>query len=644
MFGQKRNARREQHLLALLLGLLLAAAVFATPPGAALASVITSLRTSSVLDRAAQAQASIHFGAPTPPVATLGAAPDPAALQALQQAELTDTGATANEQFGCAVAISGNTALVGAPYESLNGTPGAGAVFVFTRSGTNWSQQAELTDANGGNFGCSVALSGDTALVGAEYGGVDGSGMAVVFTHSGTGWSQTAELTAPGPPGGNKFGCSVALSGDTALVGAPQGSGGGAAYVFTGSGSEWSLQADLSGGNVFGCSVALSGDTALIGAEGETVDSSALAGAAFVFVRSGTSWSQQAELTADTETDASLGCSVALTADTALVGAKCKTELTQPYAGAAFVFTRSGTRWLQQAALTASDVTWCGYFGSSVALSGNAALVGAPARGGVGAAYVFTRSGVAWSQQARLTSPDATADFFGTCVAISGGAALVGAPYKTLDGKDAAGAAYMDLLDGTSPVTTSSGLHELASSAWQNAPALVTLSASDDPGGYGVAGTYYAIDGGATQTYTAPFALHDGAHAVTYWSVDNLSNVEAAHVGYVSIDSKAPTALARALTLKAAMVKKGKFITLRLSIADPLPSCGRAVLNVTQTTKTGKQLWRLVKVGQPTNRALVVSYKLRKSLKKGTYFMVCSATDAAGNVQALATKVRLKIN
>ena len=230
------------------------------------------------------------------PVPSLQSASDTLALLAAQQAELTAPYATYEGMFGCSVALSGDTALVGA-----NGT-----AYVFTRSGTTWSQQATLTDPNwssGDEFGAPVALDGDTALVsspGQVVDGYYGVGAVYVFTRSNTTWSLQATLADPNwSPGATNhhFGYPLALSGDTALVGA-----NGGPDVFTRSGTSWSQQAELSAsdaapGDDFGDSVALSGDTALVGDRNKTVGGQADIGAVYVFTRSGTSWSQQAELT-----------------------------------------------------------------------------------------------------------------------------------------------------------------------------------------------------------------------------------------------------------------------------------------------------------------------------------------------------------
>jgi hypothetical protein len=343
-----------------------------------------------------------------------------------QDATLAAPGGAAGDNLGYAVALSGDTALVGASSRNSN----TGAAYVFTRSGPVWSQTATLTAAGGAAddyFGWSVALSGDTAIVGA-YGRNGYTGAAYVFTRSGSAWSQTATLTAAGGDEGGSLGWSVALSGDTALVCASsRDSNRGAAYVFTRSGSVWSQTATLtaaggSSGDRLGQSVALSGDTAIVGAYGRN----GYTGAAYVFTRSGSAWSQTATLTAPSgATRDYFGWAVALSGDTAIAGAAGRSN----YTGAAYVFTRSGSVWSQVATLTAAGGAAWDQLGSCVALSGDTGIVGATGRNhDAGAAYVFTRSGTAWSQTATLTAAGgAGRDYFGNSVALSGNTAIAGA-------------------------------------------------------------------------------------------------------------------------------------------------------------------------------------------------------------------------
>lgn len=309
-------------------------------------------------------------------------------------------------------------------------------------------------------FGYSVALSGDTALVSARLDDDrgDASGSAYVFVRSGSVWTEQQKLTASDGAEGDCLGSSLSLSGDTALVGATgsdvHGSGSGCAYVFVRTGGVWSEQQKLAASDGaaedgFGGSVALSGATALVGASGDD-DRGTDSGSAYVFVRSGGNWTQQSKLTAQNEAeDWHFGSSVALAGDTALVGATGEDR----DRGAAYAFVRSGATWTQEQRLVASDAAISDCFGGSVALWGDTALVGAIGdddRGeGSGSAYVFLRSGRTWTQRQKLTAPDGAAiDFFGESVALCGDTALVAVPHDD-DKGDASGSVWLLRLQTT---------------------------------------------------------------------------------------------------------------------------------------------------------------------------------------------------
>ncbi len=335
------------------------------------------------------------------------------AQQAYLKASNTEQGDAFGDAFGWSVAVSGDTVVVGTYVESSNATgvdgdqsdnsaPFAGAVYVFIRNGTNWTQQAYLKASNteaGDRFGFSVAVSGDTLVVGASSEdsgatGVDGdqsdnsapsSGAAYVFVRSGTTWSQQAYLKASNTDAGDNFG-RVAISGDTVVVGASgessnaTGANGnqsdnsapssGAAYVFMRSGTTWSEQAYLKASNTdagdfFGSSVAISGDTVVVGAYFEDSNATGVngdqsnnsgtnSGAAYVFVRTGTNWSQPAYLKAsNTDTDDHFSLSVAISGDAVVVGAPDEasnstgvngnqSNNSASHSGAAYIFTGLG--------------------------------------------------------------------------------------------------------------------------------------------------------------------------------------------------------------------------------------------------------------------------------------------------------------
>ena len=396
----------------------------------------------------------------------------------VQQAYLKASNTGVSDIFGSVVAISGDTIVIGAPYESSsatgvngdqsNGSPGSGAAYVFVRTGTNWSQQAYLKASNtheNNVFGMAVAVSGDTVVVGAEFessgsAGVNGdgsnlsapgAGAAYVFVRTGTRWAQQAYLKASNPDGGlivggnpygDWFGGSVAVSGDLIVVGAPyedsnatgvdgdqsdnSAVASGAAYVFARTGNTWSQQAYLKASNtaasgLFGGAVSISGDTIVVGAPGEQT--------AYVFAHTGNTWSQQARVKASNTGGAySFGGAVSISGDTVVVGAYLEasdatgvdgdeSDNSAYGSGAAYVFLRSGTSWTQQAYLKASNTEAGDSFGfgdagawaGAVSISGDTVVVGAVGEAsnatgvngnqasnsspGSGAAYVFTGLG-----------------------------------------------------------------------------------------------------------------------------------------------------------------------------------------------------------------------------------------------------------
>jgi hypothetical protein len=415
----------------------------------------------------------------------------------VQQAYLKASNTRLVSSFGAAVAISGDTIVVGAYGEDSNGTGvngdqwtfdtvDSGAAYIFVRNGTNWSQQAYLKASNPetfDNFGWSVAVSGDTAVVGAynEASGTTGvngsqtnntapgSGAAYVFVRSGNKWTQQAYLKASNTQSNDNFGHAVALSGNTVVVAADNedsnavgvngnqsnnnATNSGAAYVFVRNGTNWTQQAYLKASNteafdLFGYSVGLSGETMVVGAAREDSNAAGVngnqsnngavqSGAAYVFARNGTNWTQQAYLKAsNTRSNDSFGCSSSISGETLVVSAHWEdsnatgvngnqNNTLAVNAGAAYVFVRNGTNWMQQAYIKASNTDSNEFFGESVAISGDTVVAGAyfedSAATGVngneannsalssGAAYVFTGLGL---DRRLIISPDGVGGYF----------------------------------------------------------------------------------------------------------------------------------------------------------------------------------------------------------------------------------------
>jgi alpha-tubulin suppressor-like RCC1 family protein len=365
-----------------------------------------------------------------------------------EQKLTADANAANYDRFGESVAVSGDYAIIGAASDPGEAGAGNGAAYIFIRNGTSWSRQARIVATGGASsdqFGISVAIDGDYAVIGSSGDDDAGSssGSAYIFVRSGTSWTQQYNLTAgTDAQAGDKFGISVSISGDSVIIGAEsKNSNAGAAYVYVRNGSSWSLQQKITpsgatANDYFGGSVSISGNYAIIGARGDN--------SAYVFERNASTWSLHENLTAsDGVAGDNFGFSVMIVGDYAIVGAIYGDSAVTD-AGSAYVFKRNGTSWSEESILTASDAVNSDYFGQSVALDGDYAIVGAPYKNSyVGAVYIFKRSGTNWAQQTKMLASDgASSDFFGTFVAISGGYAFAGA-FGDDDGGTNAGAAYI---------------------------------------------------------------------------------------------------------------------------------------------------------------------------------------------------------
>ncbi len=367
----------------------------------------------------------------------------------VQEAYLKASNTDNFDNFGWSVAVSGNRVVVGAPIErggssgvdgdqTDNGQYAAGAVYVFVESNGSWSQEAYLKASNAAavdEFGYAVAISGDLIAVGAweedsASVGVNGNqadnsatraGAAYVFHLSGGVWSQEAYLKASNTDAGDRFGCSIAVSGDLVVVGAKfeqssstgvngnqndnSSSGCGAAYVFRRAAGVWNQEAYLKASNAgwsdtFGFSVAVSNNRILVGAPlessnatgvgGDQTDNSAsVSGAAYMFSESAGVWTQSAYLKAsDTNQSDNFGMSVGLSGERAIVGAQDEDSIgagvgsggwgnNLPNSGAAYTFHNLGGVWSQDVQLKAATPGLGDRFGWSVAISGDLAVVGA---------------------------------------------------------------------------------------------------------------------------------------------------------------------------------------------------------------------------------------------------------------------------
>ena len=398
----------------------------------------------------------------------LFAAPDTLAQEAYLKASNSANGDV--NHFGGAIALDGDTLVVGQPGDDSDavgvngdpfntGAPNSGAVFVFVRSGGTWVQQAYIKPSNTGwndAFGSSVAIDGDTLVVGStgQDSSATNSGAVYVFTRTAGVWSEQSFLKASNPGVLDGFGFSVDVDRNTLIVGAPNE------------------------------------DSSAVGLGGSQTDNSAPdAGAVYVFKRTGTLWLHEAYIKAsNTESGDKFGSAVALVGNTAVIGAVdedsnavgvngSETDNSESQAGAAYVFTRFGSLWTQQAYLKASNSDGGDRFGSALDLDRDTLVIGSAGESSgstgvngvqldesapnAGAAYVFVRTAGVWAQQAYVkASNSGVDDLFGSALALHGDRLVVGAfredSFATgVDGNQAddsaidAGAAYVFERNGT---------------------------------------------------------------------------------------------------------------------------------------------------------------------------------------------------
>ncbi len=433
-------------------------------------------------------------GGSSEPIQTSGAplqpsVPPPQPVQSMvQQAYVKASNTSASSSFGGAVALDADTMVVGAQSEGT-GAFRSGEAYVFARNGTTWTEQARLKAPNiiaDERFGSSVALSGDTLVIGAPAppslaGQPVGSGSVYVFTRSGTTWIPEATIKASNPENSDGFGFSVALQGDTLVVGASgedsavtwviSGSpdeaatnngaiDSGAVYVFTRTNGVWIQQAYIKASNSetgdgFGRSVALDGHTLVVGASGEdssrtgvlvgspgenvTNNGASNSGAVYVFTLSNNGWVQDAYVKASNTGSGDLfGGRVALVRNTLAVGAPLEDsgingsgdDNSAAGSGAVYIFTRLTGGWKEEAYVKVLNPEVDDNFGSSLGLIDGTLAVGAPGKDARrGAVYIFTQGKGIWTQRISggASNADPNDNFGGGSVALSGRTMAAGA-------------------------------------------------------------------------------------------------------------------------------------------------------------------------------------------------------------------------
>lgn len=381
--------------------------------------------------------------------------------------EITGTDSVSGDYFGKAVAVSGDTAVVGAFGDDDDGSY-SGSAYIFHKDGTNWVPSGKITASDGASydyFGFSVAVDANIIVVGARCDSDAGScsGSAYVFENVDGEWVETAKLTADDGTASDYFGYAVACTGTQVLVGAygddDHGSGSGSAYVFEKINGVWNQSAKISPDDgltnaYFGRAVSISSNSALIGAYGDSVNG-AYSGSAYLYEKIDGIWTLAQKFTADDGLAYDyFGYGVDISGGTAIVGAFGDDDL-GTNAGKAFLFEKIEGTWQAAGILTAPDGAAYNYFGRSVALDGNRALIGADGdddQGSYsGSAYVFEKIDGIWQMDQKLVAFDGgPSDYFGESVDMSAGQALVGARNHYV-ASVRTGAAYFFSLPDTTP-------------------------------------------------------------------------------------------------------------------------------------------------------------------------------------------------
>ena len=401
-----------------------------------------------------------------------------------------------NDLYGESVSIDGDTAVVGSYYEDVyvpSYKANAGVVWVYTRSGSTWSEQTHFTASTpvaNEYWGERVLLKGDALFVGQPKKDVSGlpvqTGAVTVLERTGSSWNEQQELAPADLTLGDDFGWSMAIDGNTLIIGAPmQNTRTGAAYVFTKSGSTWSLQQKLLASNAgtydyFGVSVDIAGDTAVIAASGEDTSVSG-SGAVYVFERNGSTWTEKQLFKQDNPQNNDTTREVAISGNIIVASSWYPDN----FAGSAYVFTKSGGTYTQTQELKPNDTEAGQNFGSTVKFDGETLVIGAQSKffgsfsQTAGSAYVFKNINGTWTQTQKITASDgAIGDEFGNSISLSGNDIMIGA-----EGHNSAkGAAYIFTNLGYAPVlnTTQAIIDNTAQfQNWTISPNGISISSGD---------------------------------------------------------------------------------------------------------------------------------------------------------------------
>jgi len=360
----------------------------------------------------------------------------------------------AGDYFGHSISLSGNTAIIGAYRDDQNGTR-SGSAYIYQYNGTTWNKQYKLLASDGTSydyFGCSVAISGDVLIIGSFRDNDNGyeSGSAYIYRYNGETWIEEAKLLASDGAAGDEFGCAVSINGQFAIVGAYKkdgtGENSGAAYLFDVETGEQVFKItadDATPGDGFGECVSISERIAVIGAPYKD-DIGNASGAAYLFDVI-TGLQLQKLMASDASSDHYFGSSVSISGDVAIIGADGDSD-NGLYAGAAYVFRNNSTNWIEEQKLYASDGDEGDKLGHSIGSEDDIAIIGAHHDDDngyrSGSAYIYRYNGETWIEEAKLLASDgAEEDAFGNSISISNDLSIIGA-HGDDDNGSLAGAVY----------------------------------------------------------------------------------------------------------------------------------------------------------------------------------------------------------
>lgn len=420
------------------------------------------------------------------------------------QQKLFPEEADARDMFGNDLAVSGGTAVIGAPGDEDPNGDESGSAYVFEQRDGEWSEQQKLVPedgTDGDRFGSAVALSGETMV-----GGTEGAG-AYVFERSSDGWSEQQHLSIDDAED-DRFGSVVAATEGTIVVGAPldqnrNGDDVGSAYVYTRGNGEWSQQqqlipADGDDGDRFASAVAIDTGVIVVTARSDWDPNGDNAGSAYVFERRNGEWTQQQKLVADDgDENDQFGSAVSLSEGTAVIGADSDDEPNGNTGGAAYVFSRTDDEWTQQQKLAADDGDERDQFGSDVSLDSDLVAIGAitdedPNGSDSGSVYVFQQEDSTWSQQQKLAPSGADARDRAGVPALSSSDLLIGAPFDEDPNGNNAGSVYgfareteseppATTPNSTGTTTTSTDTSESPTTTTDTSPPSLTTTPTSGP-------------------------------------------------------------------------------------------------------------------------------------------------------------------